>query len=92
MIGYVKYFERKQAMICKVIDKKILKTYTKIQERVGSLMNIEFDSEPVYGDNKKYIKAYGDKVNVIFQGKKMPKKNASDKYLLLIMLHSVIKI
>ena len=26
-------------------------------------MNIEFDSEPVYGDNKKYIKAYGDKVN-----------------------------
>ena len=55
-------------------------------------MNIEFDSEPVYGDNKKYIKAYVDKVNVIFQGKKMPKKNASDKYLLLIMLHSVIKI
>ena len=55
-------------------------------------MNIEFDSEPAYGDNKKYIKAYGDKVNVIFQGKKMPKKNASDKYLLLIMLHSVIKI
>ena len=33
-------------------------------------MNIEFDSEPVYGDNNKYIKAkiksYGDKVNIIF--------------------------
>ena len=30
-------------------------------------MNIGFDSEPVYGDNDKYIKAkiksYGDKVN-----------------------------
>ena len=30
-------------------------------------MNIEFDAEPVYGDNDKYIKAiiklYGDKVN-----------------------------
>ena len=25
-------------------------------ERVSSLMNIEFDSEPVYGDNDKYIK------------------------------------
>ena len=65
-------------MTCKVIDKKILKTYTKIQERIGSLVNIEFDSEPVYGNNKKQIKAktksYGDKVNTIFQDKKIPKK------------------
>ena len=37
-------------------------------------MNIEFDSEPVYGDNDKYIKtkikSYGDKINTNFQGKK----------------------
>ena len=38
----------------KVIDKKL--KYTKIWERVSSLMNIEFGSEPVYGDNDKYIK------------------------------------
>ena len=41
-------------------------------------MNIEFDAEPVYGDNDKYIKAkiksYGDKVNNNFQGKKYQKK------------------
>ena len=41
-------------------------------------MSIEFDSEPVYGDNGKYIKAkiksYGDKVNTNFQGKKYQKK------------------
>ena len=39
------------------------------------------DSEPVYGDNGKYIKTkiklYGDKVNTNFQGKKLPKENAS---------------
>ena len=33
-------------------------------------MNIEFDSEPVYGDNDKYIKekikSYGDKVKTNF--------------------------
>ena len=37
-----------------------------------SLMNIEFDSEPVYVGNDKYIKkklkSYGDKVNSNFQG------------------------
>ena len=39
-------------------------------------MNIEFDSEPVYGGNDKNIKTklkpYGDKVNVNFQDKKVP--------------------
>ena len=59
-------------------------------------MNIEFDSEPVYGDNDKYIKAkiksYGDEVNTNFQGKKIPKENASYKCLPLIMLDSVIRV
>ena len=44
-------------------------------------MNIEFGSEPTYGDNDKYIKAkimsYGDKVHTNFQGKTIPKENAS---------------
>ena len=44
-------------------------------------MNIEFDREPVYGGNDKYIKTkiklYGDKVNTNFQGKNLPKENAS---------------
>ena len=35
------------------MDKKVLKKYIKIWERVSSLMNIDFDSEPVYGDNDK---------------------------------------
>ena len=37
-------------------------------------MNIDFDSEPVYGDNDKYIKMYEDRVNTNFQGKEVPKK------------------
>ena len=41
-------------------------------------MNIKFDSEPVYSDNDKYIKAkiklYGDKINTNFQAKKYQTK------------------
>ena len=59
-------------------------------------MNIEFDSDPVYGDNDKNIKTkikmYEDRVNTNFQGKKVPKENASYKCLSLIMLDSVIKV
>ena len=54
-------------------------------------MNIEFDNEPVYSDNHKYIKAkiksYGDKVNTSAQGEKIPKENASYKCLSLVMLY-----
>ena len=42
-------------MYFKAGDNKLLKKYTKIWERVSNLMNIKFDSEPVYGDNDKYI-------------------------------------
>ena len=55
----------------------------------------KFDSEPVYGDNDKYIKTkikmYEDRVNTNFQGKKMPTESASYKCLSLIMLDSVIR-
>ena len=65
----------------KVIDNKLLKRYTEIWERVSSSMNIEFDSEPVCGDNDKYIKtkmkSYEDEIDKKFQGKKIPKEDAS---------------
>ena len=55
-----------------------------------------FDSEPIYGDNDKFIKTkiktYEDKINTNFQGKKILKENASFRCLLLIMVNSVIKI
>ena len=95
MIGYVKHFDSNKTMSFKVIDNKLLNKYTKIWERVSSLMDIEFDSEPVYGDNDKYIKtkinSYGDKINTNFQGNKIPTK-ASYMCLSLIMLDSVIRV
>ena len=85
MIGYVKHFDNNKTMSFKVNDNELLKKYTKIWERISSLMNTKFDSEPVYGDNDKYIKtkikSYRDKVHINLQGKKIPKENASYKCL-----------
>ena len=33
----------------------MLKKYNKMWGKISNLMNIEFDSKPVYGDNDKYI-------------------------------------
>ena len=89
MIGYIKHFDSNKTMSFKVSDNKVLKKYKKIWEKVGNLLNIEFDSEPVYGDIDKYIKTkiktYGDKVNTNFQGQKVPKENASYKCISLII-------
>ena len=57
MIGFPKYFEsNNKTMSFKVIDKRLLKKYTKIWKKISSLMNIKFNGEPVYGDSDKYIK------------------------------------
>ena len=69
-------------MSFKVNDNKMLKMYTKIRETIRILMNIELDSEPVFGD----------KLNTNFQGKKIPKENASYKCFSIIILNSVIRV
>ena len=64
--------------------------------KVSNLIYVNFDSEPAYGDNDKYIntkiKIYKDNVNGKFQSKKVSKENASYKCLSLIMLDSVVKV
>ena len=93
MIGYFKQFDGNKTMSFRVINKGLLKSYIKISGRINSLTGKEVDSEPVYGDNYKYIqtktKTYVDKVNTNFQGKQTPKENASYKCLSLIVLESV---
>ena len=36
--------------------KQLLKNYEKIWKKTEELMNINFESRPIYGDNDKYIK------------------------------------
>ena len=55
MIGYVKKFDANAAIFFKINDKQLLKMYNQIWKRVKKLLKIEFDGEPVYGDNDKYI-------------------------------------
>ena len=77
IIGYIKNFDSNKTMSFNVDDNKLLKKYNKIWGKISNLMNIEFDSKPVYGDNDKYIKTkikmYEDRVNTNFQSKKVPK-------------------
>ena len=96
MIGYVKNLIVIRQCLSMFGDNTLLKKYNKIWGKISNLMNIEFDSEPVYSDNDKYIKTkikmYEDRVNTNFRGKKVPKENTSYKCLSSIMLDSVIRL
>ena len=58
-------------------------------------MKVEFDSEPVCGDNDKYIKVkiriYAGSMIINFESKKMPYEKALCKCLSITMLDSVTK-
>ena len=96
MIGYVKCFNSNKTISFRVTNNNLLEKYTEIWRRATNLMNIEFDSEPVYGAIDKHIKTkikmYENKVNTNFQGKEAPKENASYNCLPLITLDSVIRV
>ena len=84
-----------RTMSFKISDSKLLRNYNQIWKRVEKLLKIKYYSEPVYGDNDKYIKTkikiYGGSRNTNFQGKSVPKEKALCKCLSIIMLDSVVK-
>ena len=96
MIGYVKCFHNKKTLPFKVTNNNLSEKYTEIWRRVNNLMNVEFDSEPVYGDVDRYlktkIKMYEDRVKTNFQGKEVLKENATYDCLSLLTLDSVVRV
>ena len=82
-------------MPLRVKDKQLLKNYDKIWGKIESLMSIDFDSKPFYGDIDKYIKTkirtFEDSIITNFHNKKMPKEKIPCKCLSIAMLDSVLK-
>ena len=74
MTGYVGKFEGHTIMYFKVSDKQLLKKYNQIWKRVEKLLKIEFDSEPVHGDNDKYN---NNSIIANLQGKKNAKRKST---------------
>ena len=95
MTGYTKKFNSNATMSFIVKDKQLLKNYIKIWYKIEELMKINFESNPVYGDDVKYIKTkikrYAGSVITNFHNKKIPKEKAPCKCLSMIILDLVIK-
>ena len=95
MTGYARKFDENATLSFAVKNKQLLKNYTKIWETIDKLMKIDFESNPVYDDDVKYIKTKiktnAGSIITNFHNKKMPKEEAPCKCLSIIMIDSVIK-
>ena len=56
MTGFAKKLEFILTMYFKISNKELLKKYDQIWKRIEKVLKTKFDSNPVYGDNEKYIK------------------------------------
>ena len=56
MTGHARKFDENATMSFRVNKKQLLKSHNKIWEKIKKLTKIDFESEPVYGDDDKYIK------------------------------------
>ena len=96
MTGYARKFDGNETMSFIVRDKQFLKNYTKIWEKIEGLMRINFESNPVYGDDDKYIKTkikmFANSIITNFLNKKIPKEKEPCKCLSIIMIDSIIRV
>ena len=95
MTGYARKFDESAIVSFMANDKRLLKNYNKIWEKVEKLLKIDFESKPVYGDDGKYIKTkikiHAGSMIANFHNKNMLKEKIPCKCLSMIMLDSVIK-
>ena len=93
--GYINKFDKNKIMSLMIKDIQLLKSYNKIWKKIEKLMKIDFNTKTTYGDDDKYIKTkiktYADIIITNFHNKKIPKEKVPCKYLLIIMLDSVIE-
>ena len=88
MTGYFRKFNENSTMSFRLKDKKLLKNYNETWEKVENLLNTDFESKPVYGDDDKSIKTkikiYAKSIIINFYNKKVPKEKTPCKCLLII--------
>ena len=95
MTGYINKFNENKnknknknkntiTMSLKVKDKKLFKNYNKIWKKIEKLMDIDFNTEPSYGNDNKYIKtkikAYKNNITTDFIIKKGLNKYQKKKH------------
>ena len=95
MSGYIKYFENGgKSMPFKIEDEDVYIKYDKIWNKIKSVLNKRFHTEPIYDD--KYmttkIKTFNSMVNTLFSGDKISEERINYVCIAAICIDSVLRV
>ena len=76
MSGYIKYFENGGKMLFKIEDENVYLKYNETWNKIKSILNVKFHSQPVYDDKyiKNKVKTINNSINTLVLGDEILKK------------------
>ena len=69
MSGYIKYFENSgKNMSLKIEEESVYLKYAEIWNKIKSMLNVKFHSQPIYDDKyiKTKVKTFNNTINTLF--------------------------
>ena len=95
MSGYIKYFKTgRKNMSFKIKDEDVYMKYNEIWNKIKSVLNIRFHSEPIYDDNyvKTKVKTFNKMINTLFSGNKSPEERINYVCFAAVCIDSVLRV
>ena len=94
MSGYIKYFENgAKNMSFKIEDEDVYLKYNEIWNKVKSILNVKFRSQPIYDDKyiKSKLKTFNNSINTLFSRDEIPKERIHYVCISAICIDSVLR-
>ena len=94
MSGYINYFENSgKNMSFKIEDEDVYLKYNEIWNKIKSIINVKFHSQPIYDDKyiKNKVKAFNNSINTLFSGDEIPKERIRYVCISAICIDSVLR-
>ena len=94
MSGYIKYFENGvKNMPFKIEEESVYLKYAEIWNKIKSILNVKFHSQPIYDDKytKTKVKKFSKTINILLSRDEIPKERIHYACISAICIDSVLR-
>ena len=90
---YYKKIKNHKNMSFKIEEESVYLKYAKIWNKIKSILNVKFHSQPIYDDKyvKTKVKTFNNTINTLFSGDKIPKEKIHYVCISAICMNSVLR-
>ena len=77
----------------KIQDENVYLKYNEIWNKIKSILNVKFHSQPIYDDKyiKTKVKAFNNSINTLFSGDEIPKEKIHYVCISAVYIDSVLR-